>query len=205
LKITKQPKKKLAVKQLLPITTAQYKKRIKELLFLVLLILSISVIFSFKTHVVRGNSMYPTLANKDRILVKKSSQPKRYDLITFDPLMSKEKSYVKRVAAVPGDQLWTQGDAVYLRPQKAGKWVLNTAEQLTAEELPDSTLKVIVSPEVFQKLRNLHKIPENCYFVLGDNRSASKDSRTMGLIQAKQIEGIVLWRYYPFDSMGLIH
>lgn len=176
----------------------------RELLFLLLVVVCFVWLTQYKTHRVTGNSMLPTLENNDRIIVKKGNRPDRYDLITFDPEISDASSYVKRIVAMPGDQLWTEGNAVYLRPKKAGKWVLNTANPMTAEELPDSTLKVIVSDEVFQKLRNTNKIPDGSYFVLGDNRSASKDSREMGLIQETQIEGIVSFRYFPFTKIGQV-
>ncbi|WP_375178722.1 signal peptidase I [Enterococcus rotai] len=182
------------------------KQRIKlrDVFFLLIVGMCFIFLMQNKTHRVSGSSMLPTLENKDRILVKKGSLPERYEVITFDPEVAEDSSYVKRVIGVPGDQLWAEANAVYLRSQKAGKWVLNTANPLQLEELPDSTLKVMVSDEVYRALRDIHKIPEGNYFVLGDNRSASKDSRTMGLIKEGQIEGVVSYRYFPLNKMGRI-
>ncbi|WP_086312447.1 signal peptidase I [Enterococcus sp. 7F3_DIV0205] len=176
----------------------------RDIFFLLILVFCFFFLFQNKTHQVSGSSMFPTLENKDRIIVRKGRIPARYDLITFDPEMPDASSYVKRVIGIPGDQLWADKQAIYLRPQKAGKWTLNTANPIPAEDLPDSTLKVMVSDEVFQELRDIHKIPDGSYFVLGDNRSASKDSRTMGLIKEKQIEGVVTYRYFPLDKIGQV-
>ncbi|EOH92448.1 signal peptidase I [Enterococcus haemoperoxidus ATCC BAA-382] len=178
--------------------------KIRDIFFLLILSFCFIFLFQHKTHRVSGSSMQPILENSDRIIVKKGQLPERYDVITFDPEIPDESSYVKRVIGIPGDQIWAESNAIYLRPQKAGKWLLNTANQISAEELPDSTLKVIVSKEVFQTLRDMHRIPEGNYVVLGDNRSASKDSRTMGLIKEKQIEGIVTYRYFPLTKIGRV-
>ncbi|MGX7148300.1 signal peptidase I [Enterococcus ureasiticus] len=176
----------------------------QDIFFLLLIGLCFVFLVQNKTHRVAGSSMVPTLENNDRIIVRKGRLPERYELITFDPEISNESSYVKRVIGLPGDQLWTDSKAVYLRPQKAGKWTLNTANPIPSEDLPDSTLKVMVNEEVFQALRDIHKIPEKSYFVLGDNRSASKDSRTMGLISEEQIEGVVTYRYFPLNKIGQV-
>ncbi|WP_430606491.1 signal peptidase I [Enterococcus sp. AZ170] len=174
----------------------------RDMIFLLFFGCCLVFLWQNSTHQVSGSSMLPTLENNDRIIVRKGRLPERYELITFDPEIPDETSYVKRVIGLPGDQLWAEANAIYLRPQKAGKGVLNTASPMPAEELPDSTLKVIVSEEIFQALRDIHKIPEGSYFVLGDNRSASKDSRTMGLITEKQVEGVVTYRYFPLNKIG---
>lgn len=163
-------------------------------------VISSGLFFTFFTrHQVSGDSMKPTLVNKDRILVKKHKIPKRYDLVTFDPEIPNEPSYVKRVIGLPGDQIWIGNDQnLYLRPEEAGKWDSKDNEVVEVNQLPDSTLKVTVHEEVARKLDGLKIIPANCYFVLGDNRKASKDSRTFGFIEKSQIEGVVLFRYYPF-------
>lgn len=177
-------------------------QKVGEIIFLLFIGWSIFFLLQHKADRVSGSSMVPTLENNDRIIVKKNMLPERYELIAFDPKIPDESNYVKRVIGIPGDQLWAESDAIYLRPQKAGKWLLNTASPMPANELPDSTLKVMVSKEVFQALRDSHKIPEGSYFVLGDNRSASKDSRTMGLVKADQIEGVVTYRYFPLNKIG---
>ncbi len=188
------------------VSERETKKRlnIREGLLLFLVALCILGLLQIKTHRVDGRSMLPTLQNNDRIIVKKGQSPNRYDLITFDPEIPEESSYVKRVIGMPGDQLWTDQTGVYLRPKQADVWN-DVNDQLTAFQLPDSTLKLTVSEEVARKLRNISVIPEGSYFVLGDNRNASKDSRHFGLVEAEQIEGTVVCRFYPFDRAGRIN
>ncbi|MHC5226683.1 signal peptidase I [Enterococcus sp. LJL99] len=154
--------------------------------------------FGFERHQVSGDSMAPTLNTNDLILVKKHAKLKRYDLITFDSEIPTELNYVKRLIGLPGDQIWVKDEAVYLRPKEAGKWNPKGREVVETNQLPDSTLKVTVSESVARNLKGFETIPNHCYFVLGDNRKASKDSRSIGFIKEEQIEGVVLFRYYPF-------
>lgn len=158
-----------------------------------------------KTHVVVGESMLPTLNNHDRIAVIKKKEPKRYSLVTFQPGDKKSESYVKRVLGLPGDRIWLDQNTVYLNHQMAENNPTPPNETgLTGIDLPDGTLKVRVTWEVAAKLEGLSTIPKDQFFVLGDNRRHSKDSRELGLIAKDKIEGVVAFRYYPFQRFGLI-
>ena len=70
----------------------------------------------------------------------------------------------------------------------------------TPTSLPDSTIKITVSEAVAAELTSLSEIPKDRYFVQGDNRLHSSDSRSFGLITSEQIEGVVVSRYYPFGA-----
>lgn len=156
-------------------------------------------------HRVDGHSMAPTLADNDRLFVKKNAIPKRYSLIIFNPLNNSDMTYVKRVVGIPGDTIWFDNNTLYLNQtieNKGDRPEVNS--YLAGKELPDSTLKIWVSEKIAKELYAFKEIPKNYYFVLGDNRNHSKDSRQLGLIQRNQIEGTVLGRYYPFSKMGLI-
>ena len=74
----------------------------------------------------------------------------------------------------------------------------------SATELPDGTIKVSISPEAVVQLSKFNKIPDDFYFVLGDNRSNSSDSREFGLVNQQSIAGVVTFRYKPLSSMGWI-
>lgn len=154
-------------------------------------------LFAFQKHTVDGVSMDPTLKDGDRIIIQKTRELQRYNLITFEPKGQPEKSFVKRVIGLPGDAIQVVENTLYLngdRPFTIG-----------SEELPDGTLKVSIASEVQYALSGLTEIPEDHYFVLGDNRAQSNDSRSFGLISTNQIEGIVVFRYLPFGSIGPIH
>lgn len=174
-------------------------EQIKSYLPLVILLgLTVCFFLAFKTRQVDGVSMVPTLEDKERLLVRRTTTFNRYNLITFEPADKPGESYVKRIIGLPGDHLHLEGNHLYLSSEDA----LSLPEHPEASQLPDGTIKVLVSPEVVAKLQNLTTIPQGEYFVLGDNRNHSRDSREMGLINAGQIEGRVVFRYFPLTKMG---
>lgn len=149
--------------------------------------------------------MMPTLQNGDRLFVLKNAEPQRYSLITFQPAEKKNESYIKRVIGLPGDRIWLDQNTLYLNSQMAEtNPTPPNEENLSGVDLPDGTLKVRVDWEVAAQLKDFSTIPEEYYFVLGDNRRNSTDSRELGLINADQIEGVVKYRYYPFNRIGTI-
>lgn len=189
------------------VQTVQSKKKmsVREGVLLLFIGVCIVVLLQIQSHRVDGQSMLPILKNNDRIIVRKNQSPNRYDMVTFDPEIQGESSYVKRIIGMPGDQLWTDQTGVYLRTKQADAWNQENNQKLSSIQLPDSTLKVTVSEEVARNLRDTQIIPQGSYFVLGDNRAASKDSRYFGLIKSDQIEGVVIYRIYPFNRMGRIN
>ena len=178
---------------------------LKNTLFLLFLLIGILFLIKVKTHVVSGESMMPTLKNGDRLFVLKNAEPQRYSLITFQPEEKKNESYIKRVIGLPGDRIWLDQNTLYLNSQMAEtNPTPPNEENLSGVDLPDGTLKIRVDWEVAAQLKDFSTIPEEYYFVLGDNRRNSTDSRELGLINTEQIEGVVKYRYYPFNRIGTI-
>lgn len=176
-----------------------------QVCFWLLMLSGIGFLVALRPHQVDGQSMMPTLADRDRLLVFKSKSPNRYDLIVFDPQTKDASSYVKRVIGLPGDRIWLDNNTLYLNSQLAETdQTIKSNQFLTGEDLPDSTLKLWVNEEVARALYGLDEIPANHYFVLGDNRNHSTDSRKLGLIEDKQIEGIVVYRYFPLNRLGSV-
>ncbi|OJG54879.1 signal peptidase I [Enterococcus moraviensis] len=154
---------------------------------------------------VDGQSMDPNLANSDRVLVFKDSQPKRYNIITFRPKGKPNESYVKRVIGIPGDAIWMDNNTLYINHQLVSETERPlTNSNLLGRKLPDGTIKVWLNQKLIKEFAGKQMIPENKYFVLGDNRNHSSDSRVFGLVDTSQIEGVVKWRYYPFNKIGTI-
>lgn len=196
-------RKKFKLKRPERISSEKQKKTIlSAFFFLFFLFVLIWGIRTIRTYQVDGLSMNPTFEDGDRLFIAKEKQLMRYELITFFPDNQKKTSYVKRIVGLPGDKIRTEGNALYINEQLAENSTLT--EGLEAKKLPDGTLKVTITKEVWDALSDLEEIPADSYFVLGDNRSNSTDSRHLGLIKKDQIDGVVIFRYYPFDSIGLV-
>jgi signal peptidase I len=175
-----------------------------ETIWLLIALCICMALFSTTTvHRVDGESMEPTFQNKDRILIRKTKEFSRYDIVTFAPKENKKESYLKRIIGLPGDYVWIRGNNLFLLP-KEGAYGLNPEFPDQATELPDNILKINVEPTVATELSQLREIPAETYFVQGDNRNHSTDSRSFGLVDTAQIEGIVRFRYYPFNTMGIV-
>ncbi|MBP1046499.1 signal peptidase I [Enterococcus sp. BWM-S5] len=185
------------------IASKKQKKTILSAFFF--LFIGVGLIFfirTVRTYQVDGISMAPTFEEGDRLFIHKDRQPERYDLITFYPNQESKTSYVKRIVGMPGDKIHTEGNAFYINEQLSESGELKS--DLYAKELPDGTLKVTITKEVWEMLSELKEIPRDSYFVLGDNRGNSTDSRHLGFIKKEQIDGVVIFRYYPFDSIGSV-
>ncbi|WP_321387527.1 signal peptidase I [uncultured Enterococcus sp.] len=172
--------------------------------FFFICIVGLALLFFLKirTHRIDGDSMKPTLHNGDRVAIWRTDQLKRYELITFVPENQPNESYIKRVVGLPGDRIWVEGNALFINYQMEAD---KPKETIPAKELPDGTLKVTITENVWNDLEHLDVIPADCYFVLGDNRTHSTDSRHLGFIKSEQIEGTVMFRYYPFSSIGNVN
>lgn len=171
----------------------------ESVVFLLLIVGCLVFSLRFGVHQVDGRSMFPTFQNGDRIVVTKNQQPQRYDIITFEPAGKKNESYIKRVMGVPGDTIVVEGTSIFLVSKKTEQTAITSTS-----DIPDGALKINVTKTVAAELADYSKIPEDCYFVEGDNRDHSTDSRAFGLVHSGQIEGIVNWRYFPFNKIGSV-
>ena len=164
------------------------KKWIKELLPYILILVSVIVIKQFIVTpvMVDGTSMYPTLENKDIMILNrikyKYSDIKRFDIIVIHD----HNTYIiKRVIGLPGETVEYKNNKLYIN----GKIVKEDFSHAVTE---DFNIK-----ELDQK-----KVPKDQYFVLGDNRINSLDSRTIGFIPKKEILGKTKLTIIPFARFG---
>lgn len=146
---------------------------------------------------VEGESMEPTLSDGDSVIIQKMSyyfkNPARFDIIVF-PVKNpdsdkKENYYVKRVIGLPGETVQISGGIVYINGRKL------TTDKYCLSEMLDPGRAI-----------NPISLKGDEYFVLGDNRNMSTDSRSdyVGLVKRDEIQGEVVFRIWPFEKMGLL-
>lgn len=204
----KRKRKKLSQAQIALILRHRRKQRLQKYwdYFLLFVAIAFCIFFltNYKAHQIVGNSMLPTLANGDRILIKKTQNIERFDIVTFRPdEKNTEETYIKRVIAMPGDKFVIQGTNMYLFFQKS---IVEDFEAMRyTSNLPDSTEVLQLDKKVADNLRNKTQIPKDYYLVLGDNRKNSADSRVLGLIPKNNLEGVMKFRFYPLNKIEIVH
>lgn len=172
-------------------------------------IASLINIFLFSIVVIDGDSMSPNLRDGDRVVVLKNKSIKSDSVIVFDAKnidtdVSKSKLYVKRVIGVPGDNVSYSNDGILLiNGKKHSQSYISEKERIdgTLNMKTNSyseygfTLDSLSKQESWTARTDGNKIPEGYYFVMGDNRSVSNDSRYWGLVPKEKVIGVV---YAPF-------
>ena len=159
-----------------------------------------------KTTVV-GHSMEPTLENDDSLLVDKVSycfrQPERYDVIVFEPAIANvSKYYVKRIVGLPGETIQIIDGVVYINGEPLENDVIYSFG------LKDEAGKPVEPEKIYNA--GLAEKPITLgydeYFVLGDNRNNSEDSRfsNVGNVKYSAIIGRLWAVSSPFGRMGLV-
>lgn len=150
-------------------------------------------IFLGRPFTVSGASMYPTLHNGDRMILSKIGDINRFDVVVLKA-PDENVEYIKRVIGMPGDTLELKQGVLYINGKKIEQPFINT------EALQKQT--VFIDDFTLQSLIGETKIPEGKYFVMGDNRGVSRDSRMIGLIDRKAIEGKAVFTIWPMNQFG---
>ena len=145
------------------------------------------IIFLYQPVKVEGTSMMPSLDDQERIFVNKfvyRMEPiQRGDIVVFHYPRDPSKSFIKRVIGLAGDHIRIDTGQVFVNG-------VSLEEDYVPADYADqrSYAEVIV--------------PENAYFLLGDHRTMSNDSRDFGAVQEKFIYGKAVFGYWPVDKMG---
>lgn len=145
--------------------------------------------FLFTPVTVSGQSMDPTFTDEERVIIAKIHTIDRFDLIVFDSPVSDEL-FIKRVIGLPGDHIVMEDDQLYVNGTKY--------EEDYTEKNKEALYKGVRLTENFAL-----DVPKGHYFVLGDNRQFSRDSRQFGSIEEQAIVGKVSLRISPLKSMGI--
>ncbi|ARJ20474.1 signal peptidase I [Bacillus sp. ISL-8] len=182
------------------------KKRIQESWILPLIIIVILIIllrhFIVTPVVVEGSSMMSTLQDGDRMVANKIGY-KLNGLERFDISVFKHKNgvnYIKRIIGLPGDYVEYKNDQLYINGEKYSEVYLESQKkELARGELLTDDFNIKTLPSTLSKV-----VPEGHYFVLGDNRRGSKDSRDIGFIPANNIIGKANVVYWPLNEMKIV-
>lgn len=141
--------------------------------------------------------MAPTYSDSDKVWTNKLSTPERFDCITFYSPRD-NKHIIKRIIGLPGDTVEMINDQLFINQKPIEEPYLDEFKQSLTDSLPltdDFSLETLSGGLATT-------VPENQYFVLGDNRRTADDSRYFGFVDQQTITGIVYFRYYPLNKIG---
>jgi signal peptidase I len=158
-------------------------------------ILYFGISFAVQAVHVEGLSMYATLDNNDYLIANKIDYrlhaPQRGDIIILRPPTDNSKDFIKRVIALPGEKLLIRDGYVYINGHKLDEPYLPEAWTTFNNWPNDGTDGKVMGP--------------NQYFVMGDNRNKSQDSRIFGPIGRDRIDGRAWFRIWPLANFGSIY
>lgn len=156
------------------------------------------VVFRFllANETISGPSMQPTFENNDRVIAVRHSKLSRGDIVILKAPDEPGALYIKRIIGVPGDSIKSKNDVMYING-KAFKepYLTQYKKKLSKGQLYTNNFSL-------EQLYHVKRVPKNCYFVMGDHRNVSKDSRMIGFIKRQDIIGEVKLRYFPFNQIN---
>ena len=154
-----------------------FKEYFPYILIIILIILIKQFVIS--PIIVNGESMMKTLHDKDVMLLDRityhNKEIKRYDIVVID---EGSEYIIKRIIALPGEEISCEGGKIFIN----GKKIKDSYGYGKTEDF-------------------YYKVPKNEYYVLGDNRENSLDSRKIGLIKKSEINGKILLRMWPLNKI----
>ncbi|KAF1304561.1 signal peptidase I [Candidatus Enterococcus willemsii] len=164
-------------------------------------------LFVVVTVSVKGHSMDPTLADGQKLVTFQLSSIDRFDIITTQEPDELDKIAVKRVIGIPGDKVEMKDDVLSINGEVVDEPYLKEFKEAFAKDKLQTEYKYNQS---FQAVADRaltftndfsYEVPEGKYFVLGDNRLISKDSRIFGFVDESMIKGEVFVRYWPLKDI----
>ena len=166
-----------------------------EAVVFALMIFFVCYLLLFQPNQVKGHSMEPTFHDLEFILTDKISYrlgtPQRGDIVVFRSPKNADVDFIKRIIGMPGETVKISGGKVFINGQ-----VLDESAYL------DPT--VYSGPESYLSDNHDLIIPSGKYFVMGDNRMGSSDSRDFGPVLPSEFVGKVFFRYWPINRFGRI-
>lgn len=179
--------------------------------------------FVLSNNPISGDSMQPNFQNGQRVIAVRHAQIRRGDVVIIDAPDKPGEMYIKRVIGLPGEKLVSKNQQIYINGNKLSQPWLDQARRMTDHQkgfagLKYSTtqnfdLKMLAKTDQFAEntpvkdvdyILKTGRIPKGTYFVMGDHRSISNDSRYIGVIPKSKIVGVAKLRYWPLNKINII-
>lgn len=184
---------------------------------LFVLVLGLSCLFLWQPVKVDGHSMDPTLADGERLIVLDHTKINRFDIVVAKETEDGQtKEIVKRVIGMPGDTITYNDDTLYINGKEVDEKYLDEYKQAFDD---DQLQDIYAYNSLFQELAEKAdafttdsdgnteftvKVPKGEYYLMGDDRIVSKDSREVGTFPKSSIVGEVKFRFWPLSKIGFI-
>ncbi|MGB2762639.1 MAG: signal peptidase I [Minisyncoccales bacterium] len=166
---------------------------ISKIVIIALLIVIPIRYFIFQPFFVKGQSMEPNFQNSDYLIIDEISyrflEPKRGEVVVFKYPNNLSQRYIKRIIGLPGETVEIKGGTVIILTDNQ-EWILDESAYLSQPIQTPGDIRI--------------SLVENEYFVLGDNRTASFDSRKWGALSKEDIIGRVIFRAWPAKALAKI-
>lgn len=164
-----------------------------EISFIAVAVFILVYVFVGQPLEITGDSMHPTLFNKEQIVAEKVSgkitNVKRGDIVVFKHPQRPDVLIIKRVIGLPGEKFELVDGYVYINDERLTEGYIHGEETYGGETI-HTNVNIIV--------------PSDEYVLLGDNRTASKDSRAWGTVSRENIIGKALFVFYPLENIRII-
>lgn len=179
-------------------------------------------LFSFvlSNDTVSGISMQPNFENGQRVIAVRHAQIKRGEVVIVNAPDEPGAEYIKRVIGMPGDKIVSKNNQIYINGKKIKQPWLTKGFKMTDNEdgftgtkysqTQNFTLASLAKTKNYQQyytqsqlkqMQKTNRVPKGTYFVMGDHRSVSKDSRYIGTIKRNDVVGVVKLRYWPLNQI----
>ena len=184
---------------------------------LFVLVLGLSRLFLWQPVKVDGHSMDTTLADGERLIVLDHTKINRFDIVVAKETEDGQtKEIVKRVIGMPGDTITYNDDTLYINGKEVDEKYLDEYKQAFDD---DQLQDIYAYNSLFQELAEKAdafttdsdgnteftvKVPKGEYYLMGDDRIVSKDSREVGTFPKSSIVGEVKFRFWPLSKIGFI-
>ena len=175
--------------------------------------------FVLSNDTVSGPSMQPSFENGQRLISVRHAQIKRGEVVIVKAPDEPGALYIKRVIGMPGEKIVSKNNQIYINNKKLsqpwltqGKKMIDAGSDTSYSATQNFTMKSLARSRQFQQyytksqlnyINKYNRIPKETYFVMGDHRSVSKDSRYIGTIKRKNVVGVVKLRYWPLNEFKI--